>query len=213
MILALLIACSARADLLPIPNQSLQLQQLIEKSQQQIDEAKKLVENSKADVRASEQAAHVLDQLSRGLDRSIEQFKGTRAYERALLELQSQRTADRAKDESKDPREREKKNAETFDQFQQQTLEANRNDLADQEKLEQALHTAEPGFVPKIQTRAQLGSWQAGTRTSAQLSELLIAVRQLSDEVRAQKSGGPASLLRGSEDLNKQMRGVSNAPR
>jgi len=199
-----LLLFALHADAIPLPNESLQLQQLIEQSQRQIEEAKKLVESSKADVKAGERAAQVLDQLASGLDRSIEQFKGTRAYEQALLQVQ----ADRAKPAEKNPREKEKKDSEDYDRFQRETLNANKNDLADQEKLEQALQTAEPGFVPKLQTRAQLGSWQANTRTSAQMSELLAAVRDLKEEVRSQKSEGPATLMRGAEALNRQVKGL-----
>jgi hypothetical protein len=215
--LALILAFHMQAFAQGVSLESLQLQQLIDKSEQQIRTAKELLNYSKQDTASLEKAAAILEKLSAGIDKSIKKYQGTKAYEKALLEIQSKDDFERPQYDARRPdaKDPHSKAFDNFIKFQHQSVSANLSDLSNQEKLEQALQSAEQGFVPKIQTQAQLGSWQANTRISAQLAELLSTLHALREDLLAkdQNSSGMAALLSGSEIQNqKQRKGALRAP-
>ncbi|RME14060.1 MAG: hypothetical protein D6797_09690, partial [Bdellovibrio sp.] len=77
--------------------------------------------------------------------------------------------------------------------------------------LKQSVKNAGPVFLQKVQTEAQLGTWQSNTRISSQLTELIAAVRAMREELRLmrlQKStSNPLNILvRGSEIQNEKNR-------
>lgn len=193
----------------PISTESLQLQQLVNTSKQQLKSVKELLDYGKQDTEYLEKSSRVLDKMSSGVDRSIEKYQGTAVYEKALLKLQSedldnQRTVKPALDLEK--------SKQHFSSFQSESIKANLSDLSDQQKLSEVLRTAEQGFIPKIQTQTQLGNWQASTRVSSQLTELLSAIQGLREDLRGknQNPGGLAELVEGAELQNQKQREVTN---
>lgn len=192
---------------LQISTEGMQLEQLIEQSQAQLKEISELVAYSKKDVASLETASQSLEKLSSGIGASIEKYQGTKAYEKALLQLQTETQEENQKqhDSEVEPRS---KDSERLLKFQDQSVKANLADLEAQQKLEGALNTAGQGFIPKIQTQAQLGTWQASTRVSTQLSQLLANVDGLRTELKAQSgaANGLSSLVKGAELQNERGR-------
>lgn len=162
-----------------LSTEDIQLRQLVEKSEQQLQSIRELLKVSRQDAETQEAAKKSLEKLSAGIDQSIGAFQGTKAYEQALLQLQAEELKEQAK-RSGTRAEPEKKR---FLEFQNQTLQANSDTLAQVKKLEDSLRTAGQGFIPKIQSQAQLGNWQASARISAQLGELLSAVHGLRQDL------------------------------
>ena len=196
--------------LMPISTDSVQLQQLVNTSKQQLKTAREQLQYGKRDADYLEKSSRNLEQLSAGIDRSIEKYQGTAVFEKALLKLQSEGLDHQGSDKTSSENEKSKQH---FESFQSESVKANLSDLTDQQKLAEALRSAEQGFIPKIQTQTQLGNWQASTRVSSQLTELLTAIHSLSADVRANNlnSGGLAELMQGAEIQNqKQQRGVTN---
>ena len=206
---------------LPVGTDSLQLQQIINKSEEQIQLLKEVLKQARQDTHSLDRAARILEDLSEGIDRSIEGYEGTRVYSQALIRLQAEGDSERTFSDSQALRKRAMdlnspqvaeelgdKPFSNFVEFQRQAVRANQLDLKAQEELEALLHGAPPGFVPKIQTQAQLGSWQASTRLSAQVTELLGAVHAMREELRLQRlqreqdRGGLEALVIGSELQN-----------
>jgi hypothetical protein len=177
---------------LPISTDSLQLQALLKASQEQLALIKQLLEQGQRDGDTLNRAMLALNKLSQGVDRSIEQYQGTEAYQQALLMVQSQ------------------SRPEHFDRFQNAAESAARADLDAQEKLNKALLTAEPGFVPKIQAQAQIGSWRSNTRLSAQLAELAAEMHELKAEMqgRGKNAFDFSALIKGSEYQSQKQREV-----
>ncbi|MBX3023010.1 MAG: hypothetical protein KF799_15145 [Bdellovibrionales bacterium] len=189
----------------PISTETWQLQQLIDKSEQQVRSARELIKYSQRDSQALEKAARLLQEMSNGIDKSIEGYKGTRVYEQALLQMQAQ-------DQSAPSEKDRAKIIERVSRFRAQSLKANQSDLQAQEKLEQALQTAAPGFIPKLQAQAQLGHWQTTTRLSVQLAEFISTMQNTCDP-QGGKDGsmkGLAALLAGSEVQNRKQRESSS---
>jgi hypothetical protein len=178
---------------LPLSTDSLQLQALIKTSQEQLALIKQLLEQGQRDGDTLNRAMLALNKLAQGVDRSIEKYQGTEAYQQALLMVQSQGQP------------------EHFDRFQRATESAARADLDAQEKLNKALLTAEPGFVPKIQAQAQIGAWRSNTRLSAQLAQLIAEVRELRAEMqgRGKSAFDFSALIKGSEYQSQKQREVS----
>lgn len=191
----------------PISTNSYQLQQLVNTSKQQLKSAKELLEYGKRDSDYLERSSRVLDKLSAGVERSIEKYQGTAIYEKALLKLQSDDLG-----HQKQAKPTLENSQQRFETFQAESVKANLSDLTDQQKLSEALRASEPGFVPKIQTQTQLGNWQANTRVSSQLTELLSAVRGLREDLNAKENNtsGLAELLEGAEIQNQKQREVKN---
>lgn len=190
---------------IPISPESYQLQQLVQTSRQQLNSIKELLENGRHDSELLEKSAHSLKQLSSGLDRSVEKFRGTAIYEQALLKMQSEDLAIKNSNEREADLNQLKRR---FERFQSESIKANLSDLTDQQKISESLRSAEPGFVSKLETQSQLGQWQATTRVSAQLTELLAAVRGLREDLRANggAGGGLAQILAGAEMQNQKQR-------
>lgn len=183
-----------------ISPQSLQLQQLIEKSEEQIESLREMLKYEKRDSESIKNVSVMLQRLSSGIDESIEKFQGTEAFSKALIDLQSKSDFKKTYSDSMEIRERNRpaieKNGQgtsvknDFDDvisFQKRSVQANNSDLSRQSVLQKALQTAQPGLVPKIQVEAQLGSWQASTRVSAQLTELLSAIHAMREELRSMR--------------------------
>lgn len=213
--LLIIIACQwiAHAQVPGLPSaDSIQLQQLINNSDQQLKAVKELIRYSQQDATSLERASRVLDKLSAGLDKSIEKYQGTKVYEQALLELQSTDRSDEYGPASRRPISGDlaNKSAEKFARFQKESLNANLSELKNQEGLAQALRTADQGFIPKLTTQAMLGNWQSNTRVSAQMTELLWNIHALREDMRTrdQGSNGLAELLTGSEILNQKQREI-----
>ena len=193
----------------PISTDSFQLQQLVNTSKQQLKSAKELLDYGKRDAEYLEKSSRVLEKLSAGIDRSIEKYQGTAIYEKALLKLQSE---DLGNQKAGKPALDIEKSKQHFESFQSESIKANLSDLTDQQKLSESLRTAEQGFVPKIQTQTQLGNWQASTRVSSQLTELLSAIHGLREDLSAknQNPSGLAELVQGAEVQNQKQREVTN---
>jgi hypothetical protein len=190
----------------PLSAQAWQLEQLIQQSQEQLKTVQEILKYEKHDTESLEKAAKILDRLTAGLDDSIEKYQGTPVYEQALLQAQTESARAREAPTPEPPQ----KTTERFLHFQSDSLKANRADLDNQRKLDEALKTAGPGFVPKIQSEAQLGAWRTGTRVSTQLSELLTATRDLQNELNSKNQPGVLDqLLKGAEVQNQKQREVS----
>lgn len=188
------------------PAESIQLQKLILNSEQQLKTLREILEVNHRDADAIVRTARLLENLSAGLDRSIEAFKGTDAYAQALLRMQ---TESAQKLGFQQPTADEKR----LRDFQQQTISANRDDLEDQRRLAERLSAAEPGFVPKLQAQAALGDWRSNTRLSIQMAELLASIQILREDLKARSPGGAAlaALVEGAEVQNrKQREGVNH---
>lgn len=164
---------------------AVQMQRLIETSQQQLKAAQELLGQARRDSSSLEKAAGVLDQMSKGLDQQIKPLQGTAVYSQAILKLQDEQNGAAKFGAMARPGESEEQalSRQNFFQVQQQSHKADLDDLSTQDKLSQALVNAQPGFVPKIQTQAQLGQWQTQVRISAQLTELLAAIHGLRQDL------------------------------
>ncbi len=208
---------------LPISTQSIQLQELIEKSETQIESLKEILKQSKHDTASLEKINGILNKLSAGIDTSLEKYRGTDAYQKAMLELQSNNDFQKVYSDPKDLRESSghpalEESSEQFDKimsFQKESVRANQGDLENQTQLETALQKAEAGFVPKLHAQAQLGEWKTNTRLSAQMTELLGAIHAIREELRLArlKSERPElleSLLKGSEIQNQKLQEAKN---
>jgi hypothetical protein len=191
-LISLLISLSSAQTSLPLSPDSLQLQALIKTSQEQLALIKQLLEQGQRDGDTLNRAMLALNKLSQGVDQSLEKYQGSAAYQQALLMVQSQ-----AKPEQ-------------FGRFQQAAENAARADLEAQENLNKALLTAGPGFVPKIQAQAQIGSWRSNTRVSAQLAELVTEVHELKNEMqgRGKSAFDFSALIKGSEYQSQKQREV-----
>ena len=193
MILFTSLLISTALATVPFSPDSLQLQALIKTSQEQLKLIKQLVEQGQRDGDTLNRAMLALNKISQGVDRSIEKYQGTQAYEQALLMVQSQTQPAQ------------------FDRFQKASGNASHEDLDLQEKLNKALLTAEPGFVPKIQAQAQIGAWRSNTRVSTQLAELITEVHALRNDLQG-KGRGPfdfSALIEGSDYQNQKQREIS----
>ncbi|MCB0357000.1 MAG: hypothetical protein KDD40_08340 [Bdellovibrionales bacterium] len=205
----------------PLPTESIQLEQLIHKSEEQIKNLQQILKYSQQDALALDKATKILTEMSEGINKSIEPYKGTEVYNQALLELQqknefenvywdSQRIRESIPLKNKNIRSNEKHFVDLV-QFQKESVKANREDLSHQSQLEKALGTAQLGFIPRLQTQAQLGNWQANTRLSTQMTELLAVMHAIREELRAMRSRENQNdymglLIQGSEQQNKKLR-------
>ncbi len=221
IVISLGFAASAQSPV-PLSPDSFQLQKLIVKSEEQIGILKEILHQSKRDAASLEKASKVLEDLSSGIEKSIEKYQGTQAHQQALLALQSKNDYEKTYSDAKTVRERTVQTG-TFDQelrrnefedliqFQKESVRANQSDMTNQRRLEEALRAAQPGFIPKIEAQAQLGSWQANTRISAQMTELLTSMHAMREELRAlrAKESGPDPLkllMTGAEIQNRKQR-------
>lgn len=199
-------ALSGRAQ---SPAESWQLQQLIVKSERQIELLKELLRESKQDAAALRRASQILQELSQGIHESLEKYQGTSAYAEALNRLQAK---DDFANTYRDFQRLSQKNAVPSDdavEFQIQSARANQQDVKRQAELAKLLAKAPPGMVAKIQAESQLGEWQAATRISVQLTELVASVRAMREELRSRNNDPPAILsefMRGAELQNEKLR-------
>ncbi len=209
---------------LPLSADSFQLQQLIQKSEEQVQLLREVLKTSRQDSDSLHRAQQILESLSEGLDQSIQEYQGSPLYHKALLEMQKEEGFVRTFEDGRRVRQwtaergsvgigEELAEAEfdNFVQFQKQSVLANEEDLRTQMRLQELLAVAPPAVVPKIQTQAQIGSWQSNTRVSAQLTELLGAIQAVREELRAQRlkagsSDGLNTLIMGSEMQNQMHR-------
>lgn len=209
MILWLIVWQMQAAAQTPISAESMQLRILINKSEEQIRALNEMVKYGQRDSDSLEKASKILNELHAGMDRSIEKYQGTKTYQKALMKLQSQDDFKRTYSDAAEQRQRRSQPADLNQiEFQKQSVLANQEDLAKLEDLERTLKSAEQGLVPKIQAQAQIGSWQANARVSAQMTELLSSIQAMREEMRGRQesSADPLSLLlKGTEALsNKQ---------
>jgi hypothetical protein len=197
---------------------SLQLQQLISNSEKQIEELKTILSYTKQDSSALEKAGKLLESLTAGINQTLAQYQSTEAYQKALVELQSKdsfgSTYSNAKklNDSLPEEIQDKGEFKNLIEFQKQTVQANQVDVSNQAALQEALKTAQPGFIPKLQTQTQIGNWQTGTRLSTQMTELLSTVEAMRQELRLirlkEQQNGISALLKGSSLQNERQREV-----
>ncbi|MCB0361880.1 MAG: hypothetical protein KDD35_04125 [Bdellovibrionales bacterium] len=205
LILGLALICSVAGAQAVLSPQSMQLQELIQQSEEQIKSLHEILKYNKKDSATLDRAGVMLQRLSSGIDQSIEKFQGTESYSKALLELQSKDDFKKTYSDSFEMRESiglmdSKSDQKALDKdefkdvvdFQKNSVEANSKDLNRQLVLQKALQSAQPGLIAKMQVEAQLGTWQSNTRVSAQLTELLAAIHAMREEMRAMrmKDGG-----------------------
>jgi len=201
----------------PISLDSVQLQQLVNKSEQQLKALREILKTSKSDADSLKKASAILDRMSKGIEKSIDAYQGTAAYDQALLEIQKKNEFARSFKDTEAVRKRIPKDRsesgsqdeldaafEELKRFQRESVNANDRDIEHQAKLQKALSEADPGFVPKIEAQAQIGNWQASTRLSAQMTELISTIHAMREELRALRMArtsdhGIGSLIRGAE--------------
>ncbi len=188
-----------------LPSETLQLQKLIAVSEQQLKAVGELLAHSQRDSASLEKASKILGELASGINQSIEKYQGSKAYEMALLQFQLEGLEEKSSDLEQATQKQSKK-SERFMKFQNESVQANLSDLDQQKKLEAALRSTDPGFIPKLQTQAQIGSWQASTRVSTQISELLAIIEDLRSEIRSTNHGAFATIVQGSELQNDRQR-------
>lgn len=200
-------------------SETFQLQKLVVNSEQQVKSLKQLLKQKKYDAATLDKATRILERMSLGIDKSIEAYKGTAVYESAILKLQAQNDYAKTYKDFQNVGSGKTNVSSSASgqaindlvQFQKDSVRANLSDLHRQEKLHSALQSAEPGFVPKIEAQAQIGQWQASTRLSAQMTELLTAVLAMREEIRLWRSSqmgaqGLETLVKGSELQNQIQR-------
>ena len=206
----------------PLSADSIQLQSLINKSEQQIQTLKIILDQTKKDTKTLERVAATLDQINYDLDQSLEQYRGTDVYNKALIQSQKMNDFKSVYEEGQKLREMQSlmshnieennvKNYKNIIQFQKDTVKANQEDLKDQKELEDALLTAKMGFIPKIQAQAQLQNWKTNTRLSVQITELLATLHSIREELRAMRLKDSDKdligiLIKGSEQQNQKLR-------
>src|SRR6185312_8163687 len=116
---------------------------------------------AKHDSSSLEKASRILEELSSGIDKSIEKYQGTQVYEKALLDLQSKDDFKGTYSDSESVRDQTPKQETTLQKssdkvfndivtFQKESVKANQEDLDNQKKLQEALRSNQPGFIPKI---------------------------------------------------------------
>ena len=198
---------------------SIQMQRLIQTSQEQLKVAQDLLGQAKHDAASLERAAGVLDQLSRGLNQEIQPLQGTSVYDQAILKLQEEQAGALKAGATPAAQETEEqaRARQNFYQFQLNSHKAELEDLINHDKLSQALGQAQPGFVPKLQAQTELGQWQTEVRISAQLTELLTAIHNLRKDVGGtrldDRPQGFGLFLSGAADHSKKLHeGVNSVP-
>lgn len=218
----LLIMLCMNGVVLPIPTttEMFQLQELIEKSERQIESLNEILKYSKNDSASLEKAVLLLEKMNAGLDQTISSFEGTETYDRALVEIQSkEKFFDNYSDREKLVEEisaqigkkgMDELSADRID-FQKKTVQANRADHQRQKILKEELKTAEPGLVDKIIAQAELEQWQTNTRMSSQLAELLASIGVIREELqlwrlKQESSGASNKLLLGAEAQNRKLK-------
>lgn len=215
----MLIPFCSYADTVPVSTENIQLQKLIDKSETQIKALKEILNYKKEDAAALDKANKILEKMSSGIDKSLKKYQGTEIYEKALLDSQSKQDFKKTYSDAKEvrsemPTQLLQKSQQHFDeltQFQKDSVRANQTDLARQKQLEQDLEKAEPGFVPKLSTEVELGSWKANTRMSSQITELLSAVQAMREELRLlrlknENTDTLGLLVKGSEIQNNKLK-------
>lgn len=208
--------------LTPRVAEAYQLQQIIKKSEEQIELLREVLKSSQQDSASLERTYEILEKLSEGIDRSLESYVGSEAYSKALLSRQAKNDFESTHRDSKNLRKwiAEKDKSESheisdekfkeFIEFQKQSVLANKKDLQVHEKLQSSLMEAPAAFVPKIQTQIQLEQWKTHIRISTQLTEALSAMTAMREELRAarlsNKSDGLGVLIQGAEMQNKKVK-------
>lgn len=212
----LLVALSVSQLCLAVGTDSIQMQMLIEASQQQLKIAQEQLKQAKQDAKSIDRAAGTLDQLAKGLDQKIQSLQGTKVYDQAILKIQERgalRVGAEALPNETDAQAESRKN---FNQFQQQSHRANQEDMVTHDQISKALNEAAPGFVPKLQAQTQLAQWQSNVRISSQLTELLAAIQGLRQDMRGSNQiGEPRGfdvLLSGLEKQREKLQGVKRVP-
>lgn len=186
----------------PLSPSSLQLQKLVLTSEQQLAELKAIAAHSNHDAQTLERVRDLLERLSAGLEQTLEQYRGTSAYQEALAQAQQMRQQAAPKPKAGDTAALQRRS------FLEQSLQANQAETALQNKIEAGLAQAPPGFVTKLHAQAQVGAWRTGTRLSLQLSELSEQIEALRESLEhgRPRDGGLSELLRGSDELNRRQR-------
>lgn len=195
---------------------SIQMQRLIEATQQQLKATEKLLAEAQRDSASLEKASSLLDQMAKGIDHEIKPLQGTPIYNQALLKLQNEPSG--AVKSAAEPvageSEEQGRVRQNFTHFQEESHRADMEDMANQGQISEALINAPPGFVPKLQTQAELGQWQTQVRISAQLTELLAAIHGLRKDLnKTQKDGKPEGFglfLMGAAEQSSKLKGGMN---
>jgi hypothetical protein len=197
---------------------SVLLQQLVVRARQQVESLREIVKYGKKDSDSMDRVRASLGQLTAGLNQTVEKFKGSKAYNQALLELQKKQEYQNTFKDSENvrtqiPAESQKPPENIADgiQFQKQSVQGNEADFQQQNKIQAALSTAQPGFIPKLQTQVQLGQWQTDIRLSTQITELLAVIHAMREELhllRAKQDdqNGLSRLLSGAEMQNEKLK-------
>lgn len=203
----------------PISTQSIQLQQLIRQSERQIESLQEIINYSKKETATLDKALRVLENLTLGIDESIQQYKGTDIYERALLRLQMEDEFSRTftdseqvrmlTEEGADQAPGNKMSTTDISEFQKQSVKANQAALDQIEELKEHLSSVQPGIVPKIQAQIQLSTWQSNTQLSMQLTEIISVIHAIREEMRLLRTNNENQntwnqLVIGSEIQNKK---------
>ena len=198
---------------------SVQMQRLIRTAEHQLEVAREMLKQNQQDSANQERVLAILEQLSKGIEMQIQPLQGSTVYDQALLKLQED--ADGALKQSAIPRagetDEQAKARENFVQFQMQSHKADFEDIVNRNRLAEALAKAPPGFVPKLQTQAELGQWQTNVRISAKLTELLSAIQGLRRDLRGGRSenrpeGFGLFLSGAAEQSKKQRQEVNRVP-
>lgn len=201
---------------LDVVSDRFQLQQLINRSDNQIELLKKILSHNEHDSESLKKASDILEKMSSGIDKSIKKYENTEVYNKALLELQSKNDFEKTYGELQELKKQQLSTPESkkaFDdtvQFQKNSVKANQADLEQQADIEKVLQTAEQGFIPKLQAQSELGNWKTNTRLSSQMTELLADIHAIREEMRLQHQKESKSdllnlLLTGSNIQNQKL--------
>lgn len=211
LILSLFISCASFAGAPGLD--TYQMERLIRSSEKQLEAARELIQHAQQDTANQQRALSLLEQMSKGIEQQIKPLQGSPMYDQALLKLQEDPAGSlhAASAPPSGESEEQARKRENFTQFQAQSHRADLEDLANRDKLAEALIKAQPGFVPKLQTQAELGQWETNVRISAKLTELLGAIQGLRHDLRGQRNNdtpeGFGLFLSGANEQSKKLRG------
>lgn len=211
----------------PLSTHTFQLEKLIQQSEQQIQATKELIKYKKQDSQSLENLISLLNGLSKGLDQSIEKYKGTEIYQKALIESQVKDDYQRTYKDSQvlvqqhPSKITDKSDKEFIDiigikEFQKKSVKANRADLVQQQNIQKIINNSSPVFLQKVGVQTLLAQWRTQTRLSMQMTELLAVIHAMREEMRSERwrqqpHTGLNTLIEGSQ-LQNQIQKQQGSP-
>jgi CheY-like chemotaxis protein len=202
-----------------------QLSVIIKQNEEQIRQIQELLEKSKLSIAEARSARELLQQLTTGLDRSLDLMSRSKDYAEIIQHLQIKdnfRNLSFPAENSSKHLEQVSKGLKTplfskqdltdFKSFQQNIALANDADIKAIGGVETLTDKATPYDLQRISTSSALAQWKAVVRLSAQLAEMVSELRSLREEVLAQRVKEEAAQEKEKAWLSEAINGATQKP-